>query len=146
LVTRATNLAPSGLLNWWTEAVIKGLMRKGNWADPRPGYVTHREGTIQRAGVPRTEPLHAVLRLCPSWPAITSGGCREFHHAGMFIRQHYDLLRYAGIETVWNPRTFLKRKWNSQKSFDSKRLFLKVFLRPILLGLKTVDGLGGSKH
>jgi hypothetical protein len=102
LVTRATNLTPTGLLNWWTEAVIKGLMRKGSWADPRPGYVTHREGAIQRAGVPRTEPLHAVLRLCPSWPAITSGGCREFHHAGVFIREHYDLLRYAGIETGFN--------------------------------------------
>jgi hypothetical protein len=102
LVTRATNLTPTGLLNWWTEAVIKGLMRKGSWADPRPGYVTHREGAIQRAGVPRTEPLHAVLRLCPSWPAITSGGCREFHHAGAFIRENYDLLRYAGIETGQN--------------------------------------------
>jgi hypothetical protein len=102
LVTRATNLTPTGLLNWWTEAIIKNLMRKGSWADPRPGYVTHREGAIQRAGVPRTEPLHAVLRLCPSWPAITSGGCREFHHAGIFIREHYDLLRYAGIETGQN--------------------------------------------
>jgi hypothetical protein len=102
LVTRATNLAPTDILNWWTEAVIKGLMRRGNWSDPRPGYVTHREGAIQRAGVPRTEPLHAVLRLCPSWPAITSGGCREFHHAGLFLHQNYDLLRFAGIETGQN--------------------------------------------
>jgi hypothetical protein len=52
--------------------------------------------------VPRTEPLHAVLRLCPSWPAITSGGCREFHHAGAFIREHYNLLRYTGIKTGYN--------------------------------------------
>ncbi len=66
LATRASNLTPADLLNWWTEAAIKGLMRKGEWKDPRPGYVTHREGAIQRAEVPRTEPLYAVLRLCPS--------------------------------------------------------------------------------
>jgi hypothetical protein len=102
LATRASNLTPAGLLNWWTEAVVKGLMRKGEWKEPRPGYVTHREGAIQRAGVPRTEPLHAVLRLCPAWPAITSGGCRDFLQAGVFIREHYTLLRYAGIQTGYD--------------------------------------------
>jgi hypothetical protein len=98
LATRATNLTPLGLLNWWTETAVKCLMRQGPWTDPRPGYTTHREGAIQRAGVPKTEPLHAMLRLCPSWPAITTGGFREFHHAGLFLHTNYVLLRCTGIQ------------------------------------------------
>ncbi len=104
LATRATTLTPTGLLIWWTEAVVKGLMRQGPWNDPQPGYVTRREEAIQRAGVPRTEPIHAVLRLCPSWPAITSGGCREFHTAGVFLRNNYTILHFTGLQTghdIW---------------------------------------------
>jgi hypothetical protein len=102
LATRASNLTPLGLLNWWTEVAVKSLMRQGLWTDPKPGYVTHREGAIQHAGVPRTEATHALLRLCPSWPAITTGGCREFHHAGLFIHEHYNLLMYTGIQTGYD--------------------------------------------
>jgi hypothetical protein len=85
LVTRCTNLMPMGLLNWWAEFAVKGLMITGAWNEPRPGYTTHREGAIQKAGVPRTESSHELLRLCPTWPAITSGGYRESHVAGLFL-------------------------------------------------------------
>ena len=41
VVTRAANLRPHGLLEWWTEVAVKGLMRVGPWSPARPGYVTH---------------------------------------------------------------------------------------------------------
>jgi hypothetical protein len=100
LVTRCRNLMPMGLLSWWAEFAVKGLMLTGDWNEPRPGYTTHQEGAIQKAGVPRTDSTHELLRLCPTWPAITSGGCREFHTAGVFLRTHYSLLRRAAAE-VW---------------------------------------------
>jgi hypothetical protein len=100
LVTRCTNLTPTGLLSWWVEFAVKTLMLDGTWNEPRPGYTTHREGAIQKAGVPRTNQSHELLRLCPNWPAITSGGCGEFHTAGVFLRTHYPLLRRAAA-LVW---------------------------------------------
>jgi hypothetical protein len=32
----------------------------------------------------------------------TTGACREFHHAGMFLHKHYILLQYTGRQTGYD--------------------------------------------
>jgi len=80
------------LLAWWVERVIKNTTAAG-WANTTPTTAYNRQGAIDRAGVPRDNPEFDVVRTCPDWPAITTGGCRELHLPGVLFHAIYDSLR-----------------------------------------------------
>jgi hypothetical protein len=51
------------LLAWWVERVIKNTTAAG-WANTTPAAADHRQGAIDRAGVPRDNPEFDVVRTC----------------------------------------------------------------------------------
>jgi hypothetical protein len=103
LVTRVNHMTPRQLLAWWTERVIKSSIA-APWKDARPAAVGHRQGAIDRAGVPRDHPDFAIIGVCPQWPAITTGGCREMHLPGIFFHKIYNNLR--GLDTKFEVRVW----------------------------------------
>ncbi len=54
-------------------------------------------------GIPETKTFD-VLRLCPDWPAFTSGGPRHLHTTGAFLQQAYSTLHAHNPET-WTAMT-----------------------------------------
>jgi hypothetical protein len=124
LVTRINHMTARQLLAWWVERVIKNTTAAG-WANTTPTTAYNRQGAIDRAGVPRDNPEFDVVRTCPDWPAITTGGCRELHLPGVLFHAIYDSLRRveAGCAVrVWPGLGQLQLRHNLTLGVDPQQL------------------------
>ncbi len=92
IITRVNHMLARQLLAWWVERVLK-TSDSAPWKKATPQAIGHRQGAIDRAGVPRDNPEFALIGVCPPWPAITTGGCRELHLPGVLFYNMYSHLR-----------------------------------------------------
>jgi hypothetical protein len=92
IITRVNHMLARQLLAWWVERVLKTSV-SAPWKKATPQAVGHRQGAVDRAGVPRDNPEFALIGVCPPWPAITTGGCRELHLPGVLFYNMYSHLR-----------------------------------------------------
>jgi hypothetical protein len=98
LVAHTTGWDALGFLRYWEENVVKHLLVVGDWRRMGGLNCQNREDLLGAAGIPSGK-MFDVLRLCPDWPALTSGGPRHLHNTGAFFHKAYLTLRAHDPET-----------------------------------------------
>ncbi len=78
LVAHTTGWDALGFLHYWEEHVVKYILVVGDWCRMGGLNCQNREDLLAAAGIP-SEKMFDVLRLCPDWPVLTSGGPLHFH-------------------------------------------------------------------
>ncbi len=78
LVEHKTGWDALGFLHYWEEHVVKHLLVVGDWRRMGGLNCQNREDLLAAAGIP-SDNMFDVLRLCPDWPALTSGGLLHLH-------------------------------------------------------------------
>jgi len=134
LVVAATGHSMAEFLNFWNEKVVKDLLvaTSENGRSVQLGEFRSREELIRNARFSEAQRFD-ILRLCPTWPALTGGLARYLDSAGAFLYANYSVLRR------FNPDVFVPLSFARMRT-----LFLKEqpVVVPPAVRLEPVERLG----